>query len=46
MNLWHGALTNRKDKASGTFQLRIINLPSKYYLREHKVLSGAWFSTL
>ena len=42
----HGALTNRKDEASGAFKIQIIDSPCKYYLHEHQVLSGAWFSTL
>ena len=41
MNLQHGALTNRKDEASGAFEIQIIDLPCKYNLHEHKVSSGA-----
>ena len=43
---WHGALTNRKDEALGAFKIQIIDSPCKYYLYEHEVLSGTWFSTL
>ena len=41
MNRRHGALTNRKDEASGVFKTQIIDSPCKYYLHEHEVLSGA-----
>ena len=41
MNLRHGALIKRMDEASGAFKIQIIDLPCKYYLHEHEVLSGA-----
>ena len=43
MDWRHGALTNRKDEASGAFKIEIIDSPCKYYLHEHEVLLGACF---